>query len=328
MPIPASLVTHATSSDDLSLHPPSGQAGVGALRSDSPSDLSFMMFDEPGTSASSWASRLRSTVVPKSSKDKDKERKGKQSSSPPPASSSLSLLSNRKFNKDADMTRDESSRDRLDSLVSESELGTAVGAGMSDKEKAVARRKAAKLEQLFGDPPPQAMYLPSHRPSMSVNLSRDMPMTSFPTPPTHLPPSNETINGRNGTANGKGEYQTYRASLQNLLHLVETDRGASDFHRRFARAVEHDKALPARHRRRRRSRRYRRCRRNDIAPFRFGSAYAYAYAYAGSSIAGRRGAWSHQLGRIEDDDRPWLFLSSIPSSSLAIGPRAPTIPTN
>jgi hypothetical protein len=181
-----------------------------------------MMFDEPSTAASSWASRLRSTVTPKSSKDKEKERKGKLSSSPPPASSSMSLLSKRKSSKDMDVTRDESSRDRLNSLVSESELGAAVG--MSDKEKAVARRKAAKLEQVFGDPPPQAMYLPSHRPSMSVNLSRDMPATSFPTPPTHLPPSNDTGNGRNGSANAKGEYQTYHASLQNLLHLVETDR--------------------------------------------------------------------------------------------------------
>jgi hypothetical protein len=131
-----------------------------------------MMFDEPSTAASSWASRLRSTVTPKSSKDKEKERKGKLSSSPPPASSSMSLLSKRKSSKDMDVTRDESSRDRLNSLVSESELGAAVG--MSDKEKAVARRKAAKLEQVFGDPPPQAMYLPSHRPSMSVNLSRDI----------------------------------------------------------------------------------------------------------------------------------------------------------
>lgn len=196
----------------------SGQAAVSARRSDSPSDLSFMMFDEPGTAVSSWASRLRSSVTPKSSKDKDKERKGKLSSSPPPPSSSSS---NRKPSTVIDMPRDESSRDRLNALVSESELGAAVG--MGDKEKAVARRKAAKLEQVFGDPPPQAMYLPSHRPSMSVNLSRDMPATSFPTPPTHLPPSNAIGNGENGTA-AKGEYQTYHASLQNLLHLVETDR--------------------------------------------------------------------------------------------------------
>jgi hypothetical protein len=274
-----------------------------------------MMFDEPSTAASSWASRLRSTVTPKSSKDKEKERKGKLSSSPPPASSSMSLLSKRKSSKDMDVTRDESSRDRLNSLVSESELGAAVG--MSDKEKAVARRKAAKLEQVFGDPPPQAMYLPSHRPSMSVNLSRDMPATSFPTPPTHLPPSNDTGNGRNGSANAKGEYQTYHASLQNLLHLVETDRA------RLTSIVDSlEPSNSSQHG-------------TGTAGGQSGIAFPGVTGGAGGTILcarpsseRRSGARIHQLGRIKNDSRPRIFLSSIPGSSLAFFPRATAIPTN
>ena len=98
---------------------------------------------------------------------------------------------------------------------------------MNEKEKSVARRKAQKLEyvrllsfyliklikQMFGDTPPQAMFLPPRSATPSGQRS-----------------STEDIAGIEGRdrQTSHGSFKAYQQSLTNLLYLADNDSATLD----------------------------------------------------------------------------------------------------
>jgi hypothetical protein len=123
--IPPSLLNPHPSTDDLPLPAATIFTPNGLKASDSPSDLSFMTFDEPDSASPppSWASRFKTTVASNLGKD----RRGKSSPSP------------------TGFTDKEGKEASFVDLRHSDEM---TPVALSEKEKAMARRRAAKLEQV------------------------------------------------------------------------------------------------------------------------------------------------------------------------------------
>ncbi|EIW68253.1 hypothetical protein TREMEDRAFT_63426 [Tremella mesenterica DSM 1558] len=99
---------------------------------------------------------------------------------------------------DKDRHKDEEKRGKVGFDDSFMDLG---GGKLSEKEKSVARRRAHKLEQLFGDTPPREMFItPKRTPTTSPHSSTS---STIPSP---------------------DPLQAYHASLEGLLWLADTDR--------------------------------------------------------------------------------------------------------
>ncbi|KAK4685630.1 hypothetical protein P7C73_g4512, partial [Tremellales sp. Uapishka_1] len=166
VPIPSSLVKTTPSQEALPLPHP-------ADRPASPSSRSFISFDEPvytaqkAATANTWSSKLRQTM----SSTATSARKVK-SPSPPLHQGNGSFI----------------------------EMSDT--AKLSEKEKQVARKRAQKLSQVFGNPPPQSMLLPSQS------------NASLPALPMKSEVSQANVD----------PFEAYQESLKNLLYLVDHDQ--------------------------------------------------------------------------------------------------------
>ncbi|WWD02271.1 hypothetical protein V865_000310 [Kwoniella europaea PYCC6329] len=166
--------------------------GLGMIRSPSPSQQSYISFEDTPT-PSKWSSRLK---VPLNSSSFKKKAN----------SSSVQLVAD-----------DQSFIDLSESRSK---------GGMSREEKSLARKRAAKLEQVLGDkPPPEYLH---HQSTTSTPLHSPVPqprahLDRTPTPPKGMGNTARPQPAGNSADRGSA-YDAYVASLEGLLYLVENDQ--------------------------------------------------------------------------------------------------------
>ncbi|ORY35738.1 hypothetical protein BCR39DRAFT_511836 [Naematelia encephala] len=191
VPIPASLIG-PNSTDDL----PSSSSFSASFPTPnhSRSNSSFIDLAEPratSPSPASWANKFKQGMS-------IRERKPKFMSD-----SSSSFL---------DMRGSPAGAKSGSAAVNEASIE-----GMSEGEKTAARRKAHKLEQVFGDTPPQDMFLSTHhvqRPPVPLRQTSSESKILL---------ANQTV-----TSTLEQPLSSYTQSIEGLLYLAEND------HSRFA----------------------------------------------------------------------------------------------
>ncbi|WWC93470.1 hypothetical protein V866_000305 [Kwoniella sp. B9012] len=193
-PIPPELLnpnnpTSPSFNSAFSLPPP---VGLGKYRSPSPSQQSYISFEDTPT-PSKWSSRLK---VPLNSSSFKKKA----------SSSSVQLVAD-----------DQSFIDLSESRSK---------GGMSREEKSLARKRAAKLEQVLGDkPPPEYLH---HQSTTSTPLHSPVPQPRARLGRTPTPPAGtgDTVRAQpaGNSADRGSAYDAYVASLEGLLYLVENDQ--------------------------------------------------------------------------------------------------------
>ncbi|KAK6910780.1 hypothetical protein I203_104812 [Kwoniella mangroviensis CBS 8507] len=193
-PIPPELLnpnnpTSPSFNSTFNLPPP---LGLGTNRSPSPSQQSYISFEDTPT-PSKWSSRLK---VPLNSSSFKKKAN----------SSSVQLVAD-----------DQSFIDLSESRSK---------GGMSREEKSLARKRAAKLEQVLGDkPPPEYLH---HHSTTSTPLHSPVPQPRAHLNRTPTPPAGTGNTARPQPAGSSADrgsaYDAYVASLEGLLYLVENDQ--------------------------------------------------------------------------------------------------------